>query len=229
MAKQKYLLFVLGIWIRIAAGLRLNLPAFRGKTLQELSGRRRFLDVLVVATATAGPGVALADPIGELGSKLLTSKTLEKARIAGQRNRDNIEFDADSIACFELPCPSGSALTQPVMLLVPIAVIEATLVGMQAAISTPESWESLRSTLTSGPFETKAFKKIFNDFADNIYYSASESDRANAYLGGGAVSFLFCIVPTVLRRFELTPCIFNPSSRLHQVNRQPSTCFGTRC
>ena len=38
--------------------------------------------------------------------------------------------------------------------------------------------------LQNGSYDKIAFKKVFNAYSDNIYYS--DPDRANAYLGGGA-------------------------------------------
>jgi hypothetical protein len=38
--------------------------------------------------------------------------------------------------------------------------------------------------LKNGKYDKIAFKKVFNAYGDNIYYS--DPDRANVYLGGGA-------------------------------------------
>ena len=52
------------------------------------------------------------------------------------------------------------------------------------------TWKKVicHTVLSSTSFENKnhleAFKKIFNRYGDNIYYS--DPDRANVYLGGGA-------------------------------------------
>ena len=73
----------------------------------------------------------------------------------------------------------------PVELLVPIARIEFLLRDIRATIDDPKRWEELKATITAPPFTKKVFKQTFNAFADNIYYTAG-SDRANAYLGGGA-------------------------------------------
>merc|ERR1712232_1117141 len=45
--------------------------------------------------------------------------------------------------------------------------------------------ESVSAILDRSLFDRINFKKAFNAFADNIYYS--DPDRANLYLGGGAV------------------------------------------
>ena len=44
--------------------------------------------------------------------------------------------------------------------------------------------EEAQTILSKSQFEKIQFKKIFNAFADNIYYT--DPDRANVYLGGGA-------------------------------------------
>ncbi len=44
--------------------------------------------------------------------------------------------------------------------------------------------EEAQTILSKSQFDKIQFKKIFNAFADNIYYT--DPDRANVYLGGGA-------------------------------------------
>ena len=48
-----------------------------------------------------------------------------------------------------------------------------------------KEWPALIKQLSTGAFETIEFKRIFNQFSDNIYYS-SDTTEANAYLLGGA-------------------------------------------
>ena len=48
-----------------------------------------------------------------------------------------------------------------------------------------KEWPALIKLLSTGAFETIEFKRIFNQFSDNIYYS-SDTTEANAYLLGGA-------------------------------------------
>ena len=43
----------------------------------------------------------------------------------------------------------------------------------------------LAPPLASPAFETKAIKKAFNAYSDNVYYEKGDSDRANLYLLGG--------------------------------------------
>lgn len=51
-------------------------------------------------------------------------------------------------------------------------------------VSDNSRWEQARSILSDGKYEKLEFKKTFNAYGDNIYYS--DPDRANVYLGGGA-------------------------------------------
>jgi hypothetical protein len=46
-------------------------------------------------------------------------------------------------------------------------------------------WLEARSILSDSKYDKVSFKKIFNAYGDNIYYS--DPDRANVYLGGGAM------------------------------------------
>ena len=45
-------------------------------------------------------------------------------------------------------------------------------------------WQEAQSILSDSKYDKVSFKKIFNAYGDNIYYS--DPDRANAYMGGGA-------------------------------------------
>lgn len=47
-----------------------------------------------------------------------------------------------------------------------------------------ESWPKALKILQNEKYEKISFKKTFNAYGDNIYYS--DPDRANLYLGGGA-------------------------------------------
>ena len=47
-----------------------------------------------------------------------------------------------------------------------------------------DDWKQAVQIMRQSKYDKIAFKKTFNAFADNIYYS--DPDRANLYLGGGA-------------------------------------------
>jgi hypothetical protein len=73
-------------------------------------------------------------------------------------------------------------------LLVPILKIQDELTEVQTLVHDKEnpkqSWKKALAILQREQYTKINFKKIFNAYSDNIYYS--DPDRANAYLGGGA-------------------------------------------
>jgi hypothetical protein len=72
-------------------------------------------------------------------------------------------------------------------LLVPILKIDQELREVNSLVHENDRTSALPMALKilqDGKFEKIAFKKVFNAYSDNIYYS--DPDRANAYLGGGA-------------------------------------------
>lgn len=73
-----------------------------------------------------------------------------------------------------------------VILLVPIIDIEKDIKSVSELITADKgNLEKANEILKSKKFDTAAFKKTFNRYSDNIYYS--DPERANIYLGGGAV------------------------------------------
>lgn len=73
-----------------------------------------------------------------------------------------------------------------VILLVPIIDIEKDI-GLVSKLITANENDLLKANaiLINKKFDTIPFKKTFNRYSDNIYYS--DPERANIYLGGGAV------------------------------------------
>ncbi len=73
-------------------------------------------------------------------------------------------------------------------------------------LSTKEEYvtmfENVNQILSHEIFDKIRFKKAFNAFADNIYYS--DPDRANLYLGGGAVPQSTQTLAYLLRNDVLT-------------------------
>ena len=59
----------------------------------------------------------------------------------------------------------------------------------------PNKWSQVLAVIESGPFETLELKRIWNAYADNIYY-ASDSPEANAYLLGGATPSSAAVIST---------------------------------
>jgi hypothetical protein len=111
-----------------------------------------------------------------------TFRPLEALRILNQEAADNLKYDGEL-------APITGQPNSPTSLLVPIRRIDALLKEVRAQVDTkvadPSQWEAIRLTLSSPPLSKKEFKQAFNAFADNIYYVAG-SERANAYLIGGA-------------------------------------------
>lgn len=140
---------------------------------------------------TSAPGTAQArDEI--FRPNPLTNPVLEQIRIWEQAEADNIKYggelergDAGN---------KGQVEAYP-RLLVPILSIARDLDNVEQFVVTTTSstsddetkrqaWKQARQILSKPEFEKIAFKKIFNRYGDNIYYS--DPDRANVYLGGGA-------------------------------------------
>ena len=72
-------------------------------------------------------------------------------------------------------------------LLAPILKMEKELNEVKALVrdeNRSKSWPKALAILQNEKYEKIAFKKTFNAYGDNIYYS--DPDRANLYLGGGA-------------------------------------------
>jgi hypothetical protein len=106
-----------------------------------------------------------------------------KIRIGEQEYADNIQHDGELG-----PAKFKDSFAQ---LLVPILTIEKQFLDVQSSIqdysktTNVEALVKAQTILNSNPnlSQKKEFKKTFNAFADNIYYS--DPDQANVYLGGG--------------------------------------------
>ncbi|KAJ1439424.1 hypothetical protein B484DRAFT_443970 [Ochromonadaceae sp. CCMP2298] len=74
-----------------------------------------------------------------------------------------------------------------VLLLVPIVTLRADLTTVRSFLDTrtPQGLQRADQVLGGAGYSKVGLKKMFNRFADNIYYA--DPDRANFYLGGGAV------------------------------------------
>lgn len=124
--------------------------------------------------APAGRGFAQAPP----DRSGLQAKWLEKIRILIQDESDAIQYGGEL-------APGGPPPDKPALQLIPIVQMRATLGKLKPAVADQKRWDELLIVLTTGPFESREFKRIFNAYSDNIYY-ASGSSEANAYLLGGA-------------------------------------------
>jgi hypothetical protein len=119
----------------------------------------------------------------------LTNPILEQIRIWEQAEADNLKYGGE----LEMGDAGnkGKVSGYP-SLLVPILKIDRDLDEIQRLVHTnaengvpnKESWEKALLILQNPQYDKIAFKKTFNKYGDNIYYS--DPDRANMYLAGGA-------------------------------------------
>lgn len=112
----------------------------------------------------------------------LTNPVLEQIRIWEQDSVDDVKYGG------ELAPGSPKGREAYAKLLVPILGIQRDLDTVNELVRQDEKTAALSKAdaiLGKPEFQKITFKKTFNAFADNIYYS--DPDRANAYLGGGAV------------------------------------------
>lgn len=134
-------------------------------------------------------------------------------RILNQDEADNIKYGGE--------LESGSAkapaeFDQYVTLLLPILAVEQDLSTVDQLLNNNGSssnkpttkedytilFEKINEVLSKSQFDKINFKKAFNAFADNIYYS--DPDRANLYLGGGAIPKNTQSIAYMLRNDVLT-------------------------
>jgi hypothetical protein len=115
----------------------------------------------------------------------LTNPVLEQIRIWEQAEADNIKYGGE----LEMGDAGnkGKVGAYP-SLLVPILKIDQELVQVKDLVhdtkNVKDSWSKALSILQHPTYDKITFKKTFNKYGDNIYYS--DPDRANLYLGGGA-------------------------------------------
>mmetsp|Transcript_30117 Transcript_30117/g.43805 ORF Transcript_30117/g.43805 Transcript_30117/m.43805 type:complete len:283 (-) Transcript_30117:64-912(-) len=110
----------------------------------------------------------------------LTNPVLEQVRIWNQAEADQLNYGG------ELAPGSPKGRAAYAKLLVPVLEIERDLKTTNDLVRQPNGagLEKANDILSKSQFVKINFKKVFNAFADNIYYS--DPDRANLYLGGGA-------------------------------------------
>jgi len=147
---------------------------------ERLIGRRRLSAVVsgaaaaLVATAASADGFVLAPP--ERAG--LQARWLEGVRIFLQDEEDNVKYGGEL-------APGGPPSVVPQLRLLPIVQMQAALRTLLPLIADEAQWVRVLEVVSTGPFETLAFKKAFNAYSDNIYYTSSTAE-ANAYLLGGA-------------------------------------------
>ena len=114
----------------------------------------------------------------DVAANPLQARFLEKLRILLQDEADATQYGGEL-------APGGPPVGLPYLSLVPIVQMQSVLVRSRDAVADRKQWPALITLLSTGQFETIEFKRIFNQFSDNIYY-ASDTTEANVYLLGGA-------------------------------------------
>lgn len=145
--------------------------------------RRKLLQQTIVQTAAALlVGVESAHAASStFPTNPLVNPVLEQIRIWDQDQADNIKYNGE--------LEKGSAGNRGQngaypKLLVPILAMARDLEQVRTSVQDPSGYDEAMGLLKTKQFTKTEFKKTFNAFADNIYYS--DPDRANLYLGGGA-------------------------------------------
>jgi len=144
--------------------------------LHPFNTRRRALSAILLTIMFSSKPVFANDELFKPNP--LTNGILEKFRIWEQAEADDMKYDGT--------LAPGSGQQAYGKLLVPILIIAQDVESLDKLVhlSDAEGLDEANQILSKSQFEKKNFKKIFNYFADNIYYS--DPDRANLYLGGGA-------------------------------------------
>ena len=203
-------------------------PAVLGAAIDGIVGRReaagRLSSLLAAAlaattAAAAPPGGGTALAASSSSSDLfrpnpLTNPVLEKIRIWNQDEADNIVYGGELASGSSKP----DGLDVYVGLLQPILGVERDLSEVDALLSKSKGGyggggggegggyapllAEIDVVLSKSKFDKLEFKRSFNAFADNIYYS--DPDRANLYLGGGAMPKASQSIAYLLRNEILT-------------------------
>jgi len=140
------------------------------------ASRRAFLGSLMVPAAGSAAGSPFDEPSAQRQG--LQSRWLESIRIVLQDEADATQYGGEL-------APGGPPPAIPSLLLIPIVRMQATLKGCNELVREPSRWTEMLQILSETPFDVLSFKKVFNAYADNIYYVAN-TEEANAYLLGGS-------------------------------------------
>ena len=106
---------------------------------------------------------------------ILTAKPLEWIRVKRQLDADD-KLD-------ELEDPNST--DSPGARLARVLRLEDAIRAMGPQLASVDGRALALAALLSPSFETKAIKKAFNAYSDNVFYEKKDSDRANLYLAGG--------------------------------------------
>jgi hypothetical protein len=163
---------------------------------------------------------------------LLTNPILEQLRIWEQEEADHIKYHGE--------LERGDAGNQGKIdgypsLLIPILTIAQDISYLYQLLSNTTNTQTTKDDLSRSyrtalhllssnrtTYDTIPFKRIFNAYADNVYYS--DPDRANMYLGGGGTSIIFvglvffvclCVVVVVYKFSHTTLYVCNDVSTIY--------------
>lgn len=92
------------------------------------------------------------------------------------RKIDQLEYD-DSLA----------ADTNQVFLLLPIVNLKMEIQQMSSVLLDQKLFHEMKDILSQNRYDKVSLKKAFNRYADNIFYTTDNAERANIYLAGGAL------------------------------------------
>ena len=146
-----------------------------------LATRRGIGQLCGTAAASIGAPALALDPrfprVDEGNDKgsILTAKPLEWIRIKRQLDADE---SLQELADPNLRDSPGQRLSK-------VLRLEDAIRAMGPMLGTADGRALAQAALASPAFETKAIKKAFNAYSDNVYYEKGDSDRANLYLLGG--------------------------------------------
>jgi hypothetical protein len=146
------------------------------------TSRRNFLIAVPLVTGILSGGPPSAQANDDLfRPNPLTNGVLEQFRIWEQAEADNLKYDGELA-----PGDAGNKGKTDAYpkLLVPILEIANELKSVDSLVHNSENWSQVQEIVKQPKYSKVPFKRVFNAFADNIYYS--DPERANAYLGGGA-------------------------------------------
>ena len=158
----------------------------------------------------------------DVAANPLQARFLEKLRILLQDEADATQYGGEL-------APGGPPVGLPYLSLVPIVQMQSVLVRSREAVAdrlgsnpnpnpsprpspspnpsptptpTPnrKQWPALITLLSTGQFETIEFKRIFNQFSDNIYYASDTTEatlaRALAIALALALTLTLTLTPT---------------------------------
>jgi len=179
----------------------------------DLSRRNALKSLSLLSISSASAAVMTSRPLSAYATSELfrpnplTNPILEQVRIWDQDEADNIKYGG------ELASGSSKAteFDQYVQLLQPILSVENDITTIDQLLQSNnpttrdnylDIFQKANQILSKPIFNKVNFKKAFNAFADNIYYS--DPDRANLYLGGGAIPKSTQTIAYLLRNDVLT-------------------------